>query len=74
MSGDAVVIGGIVVGFVAVPWLAGYAPELVNGLLLLILIGTLLLNGGRWIPYLAQFGNAIDQPAPAGGGGAAKAK
>jgi len=68
-SNDAVVIGGLAVGFFLVPTVAGAAPEVVNGLLLLILLGALLLNSDKWLPFLTQFGNAVSQPPPATGGG-----
>ena len=75
MSNDAVVVGGLVVGFFLIPTVAGAAPEIVNGLLLLILLGALLLNKDRWLPFVTQFGNAVSQPPPTatgGGGGGAK--
>jgi hypothetical protein len=65
MSDDAVVIGGIAIGFVVLPWLAGVAPELVNGLLLLLIIGAVLLNSPRWLPYLTQFGSAAGKASEA---------
>ena len=67
MGNDAVVVGGIVVGFFVVSAVAGVAPEVVNSLLLLMLLGALLLNSSKWIPYLSQFGDAIDKPPPTTG-------
>ena len=61
---QAIVVIGIAAGFFIVPVLAGAAPQLVNGLLLLILIGALLMNSSKWTPALAQFGNAISAPPP----------
>lgn len=56
MIGDrAIVILGISVGFLLVPSAASLAPELVNGVLLLILIGIILGNADKWLPYLNQF-------------------
>jgi hypothetical protein len=72
MGNQAVVVGGIVVGFFLVPMVAGAAPEIVNGVLLLLIFGTLLMNSDRWIPYLEQFGNAINQPTPVTGRGPIK--
>jgi hypothetical protein len=63
-SNNGIVVAGVVVGFFAVPALAGAAPELINGLLLLLIIGTLLMNSGRWLPYLIQFGSAFNAPPP----------
>jgi len=64
LSNDLVVIGVIVVGFVAVPMVASWAPELVNSLLMLLLVGALMLNSARWLPYLSQFGDAISTTSP----------
>lgn len=63
---QAIVVIGIVVGFIAVPALASAAPTLVNGLLLLMLVGALLMNSDRWVPFLAQFGNAVSAPTKGG--------
>lgn len=54
----AIVLLGIAVGFLLVPSAASFAPELVNGVLLLILIGIILGNADRWLPYLSQFSGA----------------
>jgi hypothetical protein len=65
VSSHAVVIGGIIVGFIVIPMVAGAEPEIVNGLLLLMLFGALLMNSTIWLPYLKQFGNATSKtPAP----------
>jgi hypothetical protein len=70
----AIVVAGIVAGFFVVSFAANYSPELVNGVLLLILVGTILGNSDRWLPLLAQFSNAgsasIARPVVAGAGGA----
>jgi predicted phage tail protein len=58
------VVIGIAAGVFIVPVVAGAAPELVNGLLLLMLVGALLMNSSKWTPYLAQFGTAISAPPP----------
>jgi hypothetical protein len=58
LTNHAVVIAGIAVGFIVVPMAASAAPTVVNGLLLLILFGALLLNSKVWLPYLKQFGTA----------------
>jgi len=55
ISGRALVIAGMVLGFFIVPRLAQVAPTLVNGFLLLVLVGALLFNYQRWLPYLAAF-------------------
>lgn len=54
----AIVVLGIVAGFFVVSFAANYSPQLVNGVLLLILIGTILGNADRWLPYLSHFGTA----------------
>lgn len=53
----AIVVAGIVAGFFVVSFAASYSPQLVNGVLLLVLVGTVLGNADRWLPYLAQFSN-----------------
>jgi len=63
-SNTFVIVVMLAVGFVAVPTLASWAPELVNGLLILLLIGAILMNDALWLPYLAQFGNAVNTPPP----------
>lgn len=64
----AIVIAGIVAGFFVVSFAANYSPELVNGVLLLILVGTILGNADKWLPYLSQFSTAgsraVGQPGP----------
>jgi hypothetical protein len=65
MGNQVIIVCGILVGFLAIPIVAGAAPEIVNGLLLLLLIGAILMNSEKWIPYLAAFGDAISAPAPA---------
>ena len=76
MGSQALTVIAITVGFVVVPQLAGAAPEAVNGLLLLMLLGALLLNSHVWLPYLAALGTAISAapPAPTGGGGGGTVK
>lgn len=64
MSNTSVVVGAIVIGFFLVPIVAGAAPEVVNGVLLLLIFGALLLNSDVWLPYLSQLGAAFNQPAP----------
>lgn len=50
---------GIIAGFWIVPTVARFSPVLVNGLLLLILVGIILGNSDRWTPILAAFGKAV---------------
>lgn len=47
-------VAAAIVGFFAVPMLAGVSPTLVNGVLLLVLFSSLLLNRDRWLPYMRQ--------------------
>jgi hypothetical protein len=64
VSNTGVIVGAIVLGFFLVPVVAGAAPEVINGVLLLLILGALLLNGDVWLPYLTQLGAAFTQPAP----------
>lgn len=52
LSGTGLRVIVFVAGFIIVPTLAEAQPELVNGLLLLILAGIILTNYRRWLPYL----------------------
>jgi hypothetical protein len=65
---QAIIVVGIAAGVVVVPFLASAAPSIVNKFLLLLLFGALLLNRVKWLPSVAQFGNAVNAPAPATGG------
>lgn len=60
MGNRAIIVLGIVAGFFVVSFAANYAPTFVNGVLLLILIGTLLGNADRWLPMFTHFGAAVD--------------
>ena len=61
---QAIVVLGIAVGFFVVPVLAKVSPELVNGVLALILIGVILMHSDQWLPLLNQFGGAVSiQPS-----------
>jgi hypothetical protein len=53
----AIVILGIIVGLFVVSLAANYSPEFINGILLLVLVGTILGNSPKWLPHLAAFGN-----------------
>jgi hypothetical protein len=55
------IVGGVAVGFFIIPFAARIAPVLVNSLLFLTLIGALLLNSERWLPYLAGFSGATSK-------------
>jgi hypothetical protein len=65
---QGIIVIGIAAGVVVVPFLADAAPSIVNKFLLLLLLGALLLNRSKWLPSVAQFGNAVNAPAPATGG------
>jgi uncharacterized membrane protein YphA (DoxX/SURF4 family) len=65
VGSQAVVVGGILVGFLVIPMVAGAAPEIVNALLLLMLLGAILMNSNKWVPMLANFGNAVGAPSTA---------
>lgn len=58
MGDRSIIVLGIVAGFFVVSFAAGFSPELVNGVLLLILVGTILGNADRWLPVFAQFSRA----------------
>jgi len=72
-EGQTLLIVGLIGGFVVVPMVANVAPVFVNGLLLLTLVGTLLFNSERWLPYLAEFSElsarAGGKPSPPSSGG-----
>lgn len=55
---NAIVLVAIVGGFYASTFAARYNATLVNGILLLILIGTVLGNADKWMPYLTALGEA----------------
>jgi hypothetical protein len=77
VTSTQLIVASIVIGFFAVPFLAGGAPEIVNGILILLIVGALLLNSDVWLPYLAQlggsFGPGAQTPNPKSGGAARKA-
>ncbi len=50
----ALVAIGLAAGFVLVPRLANAAPAVVNSILLVILLGALLINEERWLPWLKR--------------------
>lgn len=62
MNEHFVVLMGIAVGFFVVPALASQPglTEIVNGILLLLLLGALLVNSKQWLPAFNAFGNAIN--------------
>jgi hypothetical protein len=64
VTSTGLIVAAILIGFFAVPWLASGAPEVVNGLLVLLILGSLLLNSSVWLPYLAQLGAAFNQAPP----------
>jgi hypothetical protein len=72
VSNTGLIFAAIVIGFFVVPIVAPAAPEIVNGLLLLLILGAILLNSDVWLPYLAQLGAAFNQPAPTTGRGPIK--
>jgi len=63
---------GLLVGLFVIPPLARSSPVVVNGFLTLVLLGSLLYNRERWLPYLAQFSGAVG--GGTGHGGSAKRK
>lgn len=63
-TNNMVVILGLVVGWFAIPIMAQASPEVVNGLLLLILLAALLVNYQKWVPALNSFGLAVSGETP----------
>ena len=61
MSGNVALIVAIVAGLWVVPALARFAPELVNGLLVLMIVGVILFNSDRWIPVMNSAAGAFRQ-------------
>jgi hypothetical protein len=63
-TGTAMVATVIMVaaGFLLVPVAAQAYPTLVNGVLLLILVGIILGHSDLWIPYLVAGTKAIQTP------------
>lgn len=60
VSGNVAIVIALLIGFVLVPWTArNVNATMVNGFLLLVLIGTVLGNTNRWLPYVAQIGAAF---------------
>lgn len=55
IGGRALLVVSLALGFIIVPIMARAFPVFVNGFLTLVLVGTLLLNYRRWLPYLAAF-------------------
>jgi hypothetical protein len=53
-----VLIGAVIAGYVLVPPLARANAVLVNGVLFLILFGSLLNHRDVWLPYLSTVGKA----------------
>lgn len=58
ISDRALIAFGIVIGFLVIPRLAYSAPVAVNSILLVILLGALLINEERWLPWLRRLANA----------------
>lgn len=58
-------------GFVLIPTLASASPELINGFLILVLVGIILGNSGKWVPWLTNLssipGTIGGQTHPGGG-------
>ena len=63
ISGKALLIAGLLLGFFLIPPLAEASPKVVNGFLLLVLMGILLMKQDQWLPLLARFNSAAGVPA-----------
>jgi len=55
-SNNGIVIAGIAAGFVVIPLLANVNATIINGFLILLLIGIVLYHSSTWMPLLTQFG------------------
>lgn len=64
IGGKALLLGGLLFGFFIIPPLANASPRVVNGFLLLILLGSLLFNNERWLPLLDRFVGTVPTKAP----------
>jgi hypothetical protein len=68
---NATVVIAIIGGFFVTSFLAREYSTIINALLLLILIGVVLSNADRWLPYLTGLGNAqLTRPSTTSGTGA----
>lgn len=54
---NGIIVLGLLVGFVAIPVIAEVNAEMINGFLVLLLIGIILFRSDQWLPLFAQFGN-----------------
>lgn len=59
LSGTALIVVVLIAGYAVIPSLASVAPEVVNSLLLLILIGAIGLQSSRWLPIMQAFTDAV---------------
>jgi Na+/citrate or Na+/malate symporter len=58
-STTVLIVIAFVAGFFVVPYAARFAPRFVNGLLLIILLGAIVGNMDRWLPWFTgAFGGA----------------
>jgi len=64
IGGKGLLIAGLLFGFFIIPPLANANPKVVNGFLLLILVGILLMNYERWLPLLDRFNATVPSKAP----------
>lgn len=62
MDNNTILIAGVAAGFVVVPLLAGAAPTAVNGVLILILVGIVLMRSSSWLGWLSEFTSAFSGP------------
>lgn len=58
----------VLAGFVLVPTIAKAQPTLINGFLILLLVGVVLGNSSKWLPYL----NAVNKQGTASSGGGSR--
>ena len=62
MNRDTTLLIGVGAGFLVVPLMAGAAPTVVNGFLVLLLVGVILMRSDSWLPWLTTFSSAFAQP------------
>ena len=64
MSRNALLISAMVVGFFLIPTIAAASPEIVNGTLILLILGAILFHTDVWLPWFALLGKGLETPKP----------
>jgi len=74
IGGKGLLLAGLLVGFFVIPPMADASPRVVNGFLLLVLVGSLLYNRDRWLPLLNRFVGTVPSTGIGTGGSGPKKK